>query len=399
MRCPFISAILLLCALAGPVVAADPMPLFDGKTLEGFRQIGGKASFEVVDGSILGGTIPNQPNSFLRTEREYGDFILEYEFKIDERLNSGVQIRSLSIPEYRNGVVHGYQIEIDPDVARGRLWTAGIYDESRRGWLAPIENNPAARAAFKPNDWNHIRVEAIGDSIKTWLNGVPAADLVDSMTLSGFIALQVHGIGNRQDGPFHVAWRNLNITDLGRHVWKPLFDGRTLANFKPSSDARSWQVRDGMLIGTSKASEDRHSILLTEQDYDDFTVRIVYKAISGNSGLYFRATPVDEPYAVRGFQAEIDAGGAYPGGLYETAGRGWVAQPPEELTKRAFKPGDWNEMTVSARGRRIVIHLNGEKTVDLLDDQGARSGRIGLQLHGGQDMHIEVKSVDLLVKE
>lgn len=184
-------------------------PLFDGKTLDGWTQKGGKANYVVEDGMIVGSTVPNTPNSFLCTEKHYSDFILEYEFKVDPKLNSGVQIRSHSLPDYRNGRVHGYQVEIDPS---DRAWTAGIFDESRRGWLNDLKNNPAAQKAFRQNQWNHVRVEAIGDSMKTWLNGVPAADLKDSVTAIGFIGLQVHGSGSKT--PLKVMWKNLRIQDL-----------------------------------------------------------------------------------------------------------------------------------------------------------------------------------------
>jgi hypothetical protein len=108
------------------------------------------------------------------------------------------------------GRVHGYQVEIDPSK---RAWTGGIYDEGRRGWLKNLEDNEAARQAFKPNEWNKFRVECRGDSIKTWLNGVAAADLKDSLTPSGFIALQVHAVGKREQ-PLEVRFRNIRIKEL-----------------------------------------------------------------------------------------------------------------------------------------------------------------------------------------
>ncbi len=113
-------------------------PLFDGKTLAGWTQRGGKAKYSVADGAIVGATVPKTPNSFLCTVKNYGDFILELDFKIDPGLNSGVQIRSESKPDYKKGVVHGYQVEIG-DYTAERNWTGGIYDESRRGWLVKLD--------------------------------------------------------------------------------------------------------------------------------------------------------------------------------------------------------------------------------------------------------------------
>ncbi len=369
------------------------VPLFDGKTLDGWKQLGGQAKYSVEDGEIVGTSVPNTSNSFLRTEEPYGDFILELEFKVHPELNSGIQIRSNSLPEYKNGRVHGYQVEIDPS---DRGWTGGIYDEGRRGWLNTLEQNSAARYAFKQNEWNHFRVQAIGDSIKTWLNGVPAADLVDALTRTGFIALQVHGVGDRED-PVWVRWRNIRIKDLGSSNWKPLFDGDSLDGWTPLPGGQ-WTVADGVIHGTSPASERRHGMLLSNERFGNFTARVVYRANRGNSGFYFRVDRVDGPVAVNGFQAEIDQAND-AGGLYETGGRAWVAKPDAEFVKTYFRPGDWNEMTVSAHGRRIVVHVNGKKTADLGNDPSRCEGYFGLQLHGGQEMDVEFKSIELLESE
>lgn len=209
----FLSPFFLL-SLALPLSAAEPgewVDLFNGKDLSGWVQRGGEAKYAVEDGVIVGTTVPKTPNSFLCTEKNYANFILEVEFKVDPTLNCGVQIRSNSLPEYKKGQVHGYQVEIDPS---DRGWSGGIYDEGRRGWLDDLSDNPAARYAFKQDQWNHYRVEAVGDRIRTFVNGVPAANLVDDLTASGFIALQVHGIGNR-DESLQVRYRNVRIQDLG----------------------------------------------------------------------------------------------------------------------------------------------------------------------------------------
>jgi hypothetical protein len=176
----------------------------------------------VEEGQLVGSSVPNTANSFLCTKRDYADFILELEFKVHASLNSGVQVRSQCFDEARAvelngrkykipvGRVHGYQVEIDPSA---RAWTGGIYDEGRRGWLNDLKNNEPARKAFKPGDWNKFRIECRGDSIKTWLNDVPAADLKDAVTPAGFIALQVHGVGARQE-PLEVRFRNLRLKEL-----------------------------------------------------------------------------------------------------------------------------------------------------------------------------------------
>jgi hypothetical protein len=235
---------LSLSASAAVSLAADPpaapgaapaaeeagfVPLFNGKDLDGWVQKGGKAKYRVEDGVIVGTSVPNTSNSFLCTAKDYGDFILELEFKVHPELNSGVQIRSHCFDEAKTlewngkkinvaaGRVHGYQVEIDPGK---RAWSGGIYDEGRRGWLNDLKDNEAARKAFKSGDWNKYRIECRGDSIKTWINGVPAADLKDGMTASGFIGLQVHAVGKREE-PLEVRFRNIRIKELKASDEKP----------------------------------------------------------------------------------------------------------------------------------------------------------------------------------
>ena len=206
-------------------LAADEtgwIDLFNGKDLSGWIQKGGKANYKVENGEIIGSSVPNTANSFLCTTKDYANFILEVEFKVHPELNSGVQIRSQVFEEEKTteidgkkfkfaaGRVHGYQVEIDPSA---RAYSAGIYDEGRRGWLKDLKENEAARKAFKPGDWNKFRIECKGDSIKTFINGVPAADLKDSATPKGLIALQVHGVGKKTD-VLEVRWKNVKLKDL-----------------------------------------------------------------------------------------------------------------------------------------------------------------------------------------
>ncbi len=208
------------------------MPLFDGKTLEAFTQQGGKAKYELADGVITGHAVANTPNSFLATNKEYGDFELEFEFMADPKMNSGVQIRSHIYEEDKTydwkgkevkvgkGRFHGYQVELE-DENNARGWSCGIYDEGRRGWLFPGAGGGDGKAfgvagekLWKNGEWNKVRVVAKGDHIQTWLNGEPRADLTDAMTPKGHIALQVHGVGGKDPEGMKVSWRNLRIREL-----------------------------------------------------------------------------------------------------------------------------------------------------------------------------------------
>ncbi|MEO1495901.1 MAG: DUF1080 domain-containing protein [Planctomycetota bacterium] len=215
--------LLLLAAFTAPARADDSgfVDLFDGESLDGWVQRGGEAPYKVVADAeggpeIVGTSVMGTPNSFLCTDRDYADFVLEFEVWVDPAVNSGVQFRSnvydAPTGDRPAGRVHGYQCELDPS---DRSWSGGIYDEARRGWLFNLEGDEHAdaRAAFKPGDWNQMRIEAVGDSIKTFVNGVQAADLSDGMTATGFIGLQVHGIGKPEQAGKQIRWRKLRIQE------------------------------------------------------------------------------------------------------------------------------------------------------------------------------------------
>jgi len=208
-----------------PVFAVEPewVSLFNGKNLDGWERHSGVAQYRVEDGAIVGKTVNKTINTFLCTTKEYGEFVLEFEFKIPSGMNSGVQFRSQfftndtvvqvkgkpkTIPADR---VHGYQFELDPSP---RAYTGGIYDEARRAWLCDLKDNEAARKAFKSGEWNQGRIECQGHHLQTWINGVKAADLKDAMTLKGIIALQVHSINDNQQPGEEVRWRNIRIKEL-----------------------------------------------------------------------------------------------------------------------------------------------------------------------------------------
>ena len=235
---------------------------------------------------------------------------------MDEGLNSGVQIRSESKKDYYDGRVHGYQVECD-DSPRG--WSAGIYDESRRGWLYPMEYNQPAKKRYKRGQWNRFRVEAIGNSIRTWLNGFPCANLIDEMTPSGFIALQVHGIGNdTAKAGKKVYFKNIRIMTenlessrilMDKNIpevsylnnfltnneisdgWKLLWDGKTTDGWRSAGLAafpeKGWTISDGMLSpnkGENKGGGD----IVTVKKYKNFILDVDFKITEGaNSGIKY----------------------------------------------------------------------------------------------------------------
>jgi hypothetical protein len=192
---------------------AEWKSLFNGQDFSGWDQRGGEAEFKIEGDKIIGITKDDTPSSYLCTQREYEDFILELEVKMDTAMNSGIQIRSHSRPDYKSGKVHGWQIELDPS---DRSWTGGVFNQSRGGWSQTLEDNPEAREAFKPMEWNTLKIKAEGESIQSWVNGVQAADYTDTLqNRSGMICLQVHStIPGRWPAGKEIEFRNIRIKEL-----------------------------------------------------------------------------------------------------------------------------------------------------------------------------------------
>lgn len=193
-----------------PATQQGGEPLFDGRSFKGWKQIVGKATYAIEDGAIVGTSVIDSVNSFLVTTKEYDDFILELDVKIDNVLsNSGIQTRSHFNDAAHPNKVFGRQVEVDPSP---RSWTGGIYDEARRGWLYPLDKHPEAKKAFKVGEYNHFRIECIGPSITTFINGMPVARVIDTIDRKGFIALQVHAVNKPESAGHKVYFKNIIIS-------------------------------------------------------------------------------------------------------------------------------------------------------------------------------------------
>ncbi len=187
---------------------------FNGENLDGWTPVGGKATYRVEGGVIVGTTAPNTPNTFLVLRQALRDFELVAEVKQHAELNSGIQVRSNVDGglDNRTGRLRGYQVEMD---GSRRAYTGAVYDEGRRGWLLRLPEAHGDRTAYKVGEWNTIRIVAQGPVIRTWVNGKPAASVMDAVDRSGHIGLQVHGVGKRTD-PLEVRWRNIRLRE-----WRP----------------------------------------------------------------------------------------------------------------------------------------------------------------------------------
>ena len=373
--------------------------LFDGETLQGWETKNGWAEYRVENGAIVGKSVAKSPNTFLATKEVYGDFVLELEVKVDEGLNSGIQFRSLSFPEYREGRVHGYQYELDTGP---RAWTAGIFDEARRGWLYPVDFNPRAKTLYKQNDWNQVKIECVGSSLRTWLNGKPVAHLFDNLTAKGFIALQVHGVGNKENlvGK-EIAWRNIRINTAinkptrsrGFYIrnlipnnvsaneaargWKLLWNGKDLDGWrnvgKETAPEQGWVVEEGVLtVQPSKPDQAKigGDIIATDR-YGAFELDLEFKVAPGaNSGIKYFAT--EKGHSALGLEYQLLDDKRHPDAKKGVVGNRTCASlydliPSERFVSHRKVPlevGKWNHARIIVRPNGIVQHwLNGFKVV------------------------------------
>lgn len=376
--------------------------LFDGKSLKGWKQLGGEAKYAVEKGSITGTTVPATPNSFLVTEKEYGDFVLELEVLMpDTTTNSGIQFRSHFNPEGNNGKgrVFGYQYELD---ASARAWTAGIYDEGRRGWLYPLDLNPIAQKAYRRGVFNKVKVECIGNTIKTWINGTPASYLIDNADGSGFIALQVHGIGNSGAAGKSIRWRNIRIKTAHltpepfpasvfvvnnepnmltgfekKNGWKLLFDGVSSKGWRGAKSLsfpeKGWEIADGNLTVLSSTGESaRGGDIVTEQLFAAFDLAFEFKiSKGGNSGVkYFVTLSEGNIGSALGLEYQILDDKNHPDAKMGRDGNRKLASLydiiPSEKSDRFVKPlGEWNAGRIVVYPNNHVEHyLNGVKVLE-----------------------------------
>lgn len=390
---------MVLLTSCGQKQKASPWEnLVKGNTLEGWNIKGGEATYEIKDGVITGTTVSNTPNTFLTTNKMYSDFILEIDFKVNPHMNSGIQFRSNSLPQYKDGRVHGYQAEIDPSP---RAWSGGIFDEARRGWLNDLEDNTAAKKAFKQNEWNTYRIEAIGDTLKTWVNGVAAAHLVDDKTASGFIGLQVHSIGKKKAGS-KISWRNIRIISENarkyaresaipviakRNVltekeknsgWKMLWDGKTRKEWRGAKlnefPNKGWRIRNGILsvLASGGAESAAGGDIVTKELFGDFELKVDFKLTAGaNSGIkYYVDTKINKgagssiglEYQILDDKLHPDAKrGSHEGSrsvcsLYDLI--------QADVTKPIKAIGEWNTAYIKSIDNHVEHWLNGVKVLE-----------------------------------
>jgi hypothetical protein len=392
-------------SLAATASAGPWEPLFNGKDLSGWKQVNGTAPYTVVDGAIVGTTVPGSPNSFLATEKTYRDFVFECEVMQEGGpSNSGVQFRSESRADLQSGRVHGYQLEIDPSP---RAWSGGVYDEARRGWLYPVDLNPRAKQAYQYGRWNLLRIEAIGPSIRTWVNGIPVAHVIDDRTPQGLFALQVHSIGERADeAGRRILFRNLRIqtTDLRpsppddvfirdmvpntvseaerAQGWRLLWDGQTTKGWRGAHrtafPAFGWTIENGELaVLESGGGEAKHGgDIVTLEEFQAFELQLEFKLTPGaNSGIKYFVTEQIDPGggSAIGLEYQLLDDEKHPDARLGAAGNRTLASLYDLIPRGPMpgglaivpKVGEWNHARLVVFPDNRVEHwLNGIKVVE-----------------------------------
>ena len=385
-RMPLLVACLLM--FAAPLSGGEPKPLFedcfDEKPGEGWSWIRENAdAWRIEDGGleihVEPGNAGTVKNALVRKapDRSRGKFAID--LTVSNNTKPTQQYEQAGITWYSNGkpVFKLVKELIDGDlyIIPGKVPMA-----SEQVQLRLVVDAESWVAQFRPDGKGEFKTAATGRL------PAPADDGVSIQCYNG-----------PADAEHWIRFDDFRISQLPKQpAFVPLFDGKTLDGWHASPGGK-WEVKDRLLIGTSPKSERLHGLLLSDKVYGDFTVRLKFRVVQGNSGFYFRSEKVDGAVGVHGFQAEVDTTPA-TGGLYETGGRAWVKQPDPEVTKKCYKPGEWTDMTVTAEGRNVVVEVNGVKTVELTDDPGRLKGHFALQLHGGQDMEVMFKDIEILEK-
>jgi hypothetical protein len=401
----------MMLTLAVTLNAQEWVELFNGKNLKGWVKLDGSAEYRVEDAEVIGRSKTGTPNTFLATKKVYGDFILEYEMKMDGGLNSGVQFRSVALQPDGTERVNGYQVECDDH--DNRPWAGGIFEEASRGWLYPMAYHMGVTQKNRRGEWNKIRVEAVGSTIRTYINGINFANLVDDARSEGFIALQVHGIGDNAalEGK-EIRWRNIRILteEPGKYMkagvelapevsylnnaltpaqknegWKLLWDGKSSEGWRGARlnafPEKGWNMENGML--TVEKSGGAESVnggdIVTIKKYKNFILEVDFKLSEGaNSGIKYFVDPDLNTGAGSAIGCEFQilddknhpdakmgiAGNRTLASLYDLIKADALLYGQDNTPKRFNGVGTWNRARIEVRDARVAHYLNGIKVVE-----------------------------------
>ena len=405
LKCFLFAAILSMPFLVSAQSQSGWQNLFNGKDLTGWKRLAGTAEYTVEDGVIVGRTVFKSGNTFLVTEKEYGDFILEADVYVeDEEGNAGFQTRSHFDAAANNGVgrVYGRQCEVDPT---WRRWSGGIYDEGRRDWLYPMQLNAPAQNAFKKGVYNHYKIECIGNEMKTWVNGIATAYVVDTLDAKGFIGLQVHAINDPSHAGKKVCYKNIRIKTTGltstpfppnvyvsnfvvnsltpyekKDGWRLLFDGKTNKGWRSAKGTsfpeKGWVIENGVLSVLDAGGQESTNggDIVTNEQFAAFDLSFEFRLTPGaNSGVkYFVTLNEESKGSAIGLEYQVLDDTLHPDAKLGRDGNRTLASLYDlmkaEKQKRFLRPiGKWNFARIIVYPNDKVEHyLNGVKVLEYI---------------------------------
>ena len=380
--------------------------LFDGTSLDNWRDYNGEEltiPWFVTDGTIQAKGDGSDESGYIVTKKQYENFELVWDWKIADQGNSGVLYHVVENPKFKVPYVTGpeYQLIDDdnfPETLEDWQKTAADY--------AMHTTDPAKTNVKPAGEWNTSKIVFDNGHVEHWLNGEKVVEFEAwtedwharknsgkwtnapeyGLATKGVICLQDHG---------SAAWfRNVKIKELPRKTKEvELFNGEDLTGWE-AYGTEKWYVEDGLLICESGPDKE-YGYLATRDYYNDFDFSVDFKQeADGNSGVFIRSF-VEQPALVNGWQVEVAPMGHGTGGIYESYGRGWIAEINDEQQK-VLKEGEWNTLRIRLEGDNIKTWLNGEEMVDLTDEKvGQGQGRIALQIHDGGGIKVLWKNFKL----
>ncbi len=415
------AAIILSAASCGPKhntltkaeIADGWELLFDGETLTGWKDFNGEGlsnSWTVVDGCIQAKGEGSDGSGYIVTEKEYENFILDWDWKLTFGGNSGMLYHVVEDPYFKVPYVTGPEYQLIDNEGWEEKNAPGRLKEWQKLGVDYAMHLPCADSMFvnPQGEWNNSRIVFDNGHVEHWLNGRKILEF-EAWTPEWFAlkhsgkwkGAPEYGIARRgliciQDHGDPASFRNLKIKELPRKAGQEteLFNGKDLTGWEVYGTEQWYVDGEGLLVCES-GKDKKYGYLATDRYYDDFDLTVEFKQVSnGNSGVFFRSF-IEPDARIHGWQCEVAPKGNDTAGIYESYGRGWLVQIPEEK-EDILKEGDWNTLRLRVEGNKVQTWLNGEAMIEIEDEKiGAAQGRIALQIHDGGKVKVLWRNLKL----
>ncbi len=388
--------------------------LFDGKTLNGWKDYNGDSltqPWHVVDGCIQANGDGSDLSGYIVTEKQFENFIIDWDWKLSYGGNSGMLYHVIEDPYFKVPYVTGPEYQLIDNEG----WEATNAPTKLEEWqklgvdYAMYLPDNAKMKVNKQSEWNNSRIVFDNGHVEHYLNGEKILEF-EAWTEDWFTRKESgkwemapeYGLGRRgviclQDHGYPASFRNIKIKELPKKANNEvveLFNGKTLDGWKAYGTELWYVDNEGHLVCES-GKDKKYGYLATEDYYNDFDLTVDFKQLAnGNSGVFFHSF-VEPDARVHGWQCEVAPKGHDTAGIYESYGRGWLVQIPDEK-ENILKPGDWNTLRIRVEGGHVQTWLNGEPMIDIDDEKiGAAQGRIALQIHDGGGIKVLWKNIKL----